>query len=67
MDGFREVKAWQRISILKYFNVKTVMQFATVRRSLIYCTPLLSFSEFRNDAHKFRSHFVTPFSLSRVS
>jgi len=25
------------------------------------------FSEFRSDAHKFRSRFVTPFSLSRLS
>jgi hypothetical protein len=67
MDGFREVKEWQRISIVTYLDVKTVMQFATVRGSLIYCTSLLSFSEFRNDAHKFRSQYVTPFSLSKVS
>jgi hypothetical protein len=60
MDGFREVKEWQRISIVTYVNVKTVMPFATMRRSLIYRTSLTSFSEFINDARKFRSQFFTP-------
>jgi len=31
MAGFREVKEWQRINIVTYINVKSVMQFATVR------------------------------------
>ena len=35
MDGFREVKGWQRISIVTYFNVKTVMQFILILTNLM--------------------------------
>ena len=58
-------REWHTLRLL--WLTLMLKQLCSSQQSLIYRTSLLSFSEFRNDAHKFRSQFDTPFSLSRVS